>query len=383
MDNLIFEGLIRQKNNIENPVKFDIKKTPRPKNTIIKQDTIYIPPHKKKIILEYNKPEELYLSGKIKPENNKIQQEINFIIPKTQEKEKYQNQIINLENIKILPKEKEPLQKENLESLLFENVIINEVNGKGNELNIMRNEKIKKENENQISHIDTIFIEQKETKSLIQEQIDELPIESEIRPENAIESIKTMKILKKEKPPNEIVNLNEEMFIQKKEIKDVPNKYNNNEIQKTLQINIEKTEKKPQNEIRAQESIFIPPKEKHGLIKENTKDLYIEGNKELNATKNFELLKKNKTNDIIIEGLKINEKLVLENKIISQEILLIPSKKKEPLIQERVKDLNIEGNALAIASNREKLLEDKINEIIFEGQKEIEKILPENEITLL
>ena len=375
MDDLIFDGIIRPKNIIENADKFNIFKTPRPKNEIKNQDKLFISPNKKKILLEYHKLKDLYISGNNKPENI-IQQNYHFNIPKVQ---KEPNKILHLDKIIILPKEKEPLMKENIENFMYGN-IISEDNEKENESNNLKNKNRKNEKENEISHIDSIFMEQKEIEPLIKEQLDELPIESEKRPENYIETIKKMTILKRNKPQNEIVKLENIMiFPEKNKIKDVFTNKNNNEIQKTEQIDIQKVIKKPQNEIKSQERIFIPPKEKKALMKENIKVLYFKGDNKLALLRNSKNLLKDKTNDINIEGL-VKENLKPENEIKSLEKIFIPSKKKEPLVKESIKDLYLEGNKfLSLSKTNENLLKDKTNDITIEGKKD-EKVLHENEI---
>ena len=110
---------------------------------------------------------------------------------------------------------------------------------------------------------------------------------------------------------------------------------------------------------------------------------YIEGNKNLITPINTEDLIKDNIDNINIEGSEMAAKILPKNEIESQEDVFIPSnqKEQEPLIIENNKDLYIEGNPLLyILKYKEKLLEDKANNIEIDGQKKQEKEMPENEI---
>ena len=187
------------------------------------------------------------------------------------------------------------------------------------------------------------------------EGIDDLKIDSEIRPDNAIESIKRMKILKNEKPKKD-------------------NLKNNNQVEKVAEISFAMKEKlkKPKNEIKSNDiSLFIPSKNKESLLKINNGEFFIEGNKKmLLLVRKFdaENFAEDKPYDINIEVIKSPQ---TENKIEEKDRIFLPPKKKEILL------LKVNNDELSIgvdqASLKNKnignLVENKENNIYIEGKK--------------
>ena len=321
MDDLILESLVKPKNEIENRDRF--------------------------LILS-RKKEEKKAEQVLKPEN-KIEQIKTLNIPKTA---KEPNKIINLDQFNIISKEKEKMKEIEQKPLIKENI---------DEIKLENKAKIKNINNYEIKHLDTILLPQKQESPYEIEGIDELPVEGEIRPENAIESTKRMKILKIEKPKNEIVNQEEEMTILSPHKKEENLKYNN-EIEKALEISI-LTKEKPKNEIKSKEP----------LLKINNEELSIEGNKKVTllAKKfNDENLIEDKPYYMNIEGIKNLQIAKPENEIDEREKILIPPKKKEPLLKINNGELCIKvDKALLRAKKIENLVENKENYIYFEGKK--------------
>ena len=200
---------------------------------------------------------------------------------------------------------------------------------------------------------------EKEKELYKTDKMDDLIVEGLERPENTIENTTKFKIINKpkEKVQYEVEYMEDVFFAGKpKENKEIILRKESMD-----KIKIE-GELKPKNEIENVEEIFIPskplklskPKPKQSLLKENIKDLYIQGEKKLNKSE-----------------LPCNE-------IKSIEPIFIPSKKKEPLVEEHY-DLNIEGNKLLKGEKKnefEKLEKDNnINNFYIKGiEKENKKI---------
>ena len=321
--NVIKEPLVQDKMD-----DFNFEGMTKPENEIEQKD---------KFLLFGNKKEK----AKEIPINNLIQHTYSLEIPKIN---KQPNQITSLDKINILPTKK--MEKEKF--LMKEN--INEIKIE-NELSIPTN------------------LNNLEIKPLEQDKIDDFPIEGEKRPDNAIESTKRLKILKNDKPPNQIINLEGlSILSQGKEEVQIKEKVEyQNEIQKAGELNIASKQKEP-------------------LLINNSESFYIEADnkedKNLILSKRFDNLIGKKENDINIEGIKSlhNAKYGNENEIKDQEKIFIPAKKKEILLDITNENIYIEGNkpnqSLIFFKKFEILNEEKPNDIYLQGNK-IEKIVSE------
>ena len=188
--------------------------------------------------------------------------------------------------------------------------------------------------------------------------------------------MKKLKILKTDKPPNEIVNQEDINIISERKI--YSNKIEENE--KIYIPNIQK--EKYENEIKKQDIIFIPcvQKEKDPLLIINNDTFYIEGNKALSLAQKRENIIQNKINEINIEGIKKLQNAIPQNEIKSQEKIFIPSQKKdEPLlVEDKVLDnLSIKGMEedeisyqykIYLLSQEKRLLEERAENIIIPGK---------------
>ena len=122
-----------------------------------------------------------------------------------------------------------------------------------------------------IEHIDDIFISSKEKEPLKKQIVDSILIEGNIKPNNEIQNVYKIDILKTQKPEN-IIELNEYVFIGPKKREILISQIvdyilfeginrTDNAIQKVDKIEILKSPK-PKNIIEENENIFIKTKEK-------------------------------------------------------------------------------------------------------------------------
>ena len=382
-DALYIEGLILEKsdNKIQNVDKIfiDIQK---PKNIMELRDNIQISQIENEP-LKMQIADNLYIEklSLIKPEN-KIQNIDKITIFKAPIPE---NIIEVKENLEILPIEKEPLKKQLIDALYIEGLLLNKPENEiqnTNKLSIFRTPKPN----NVIEAKDYLTILPKEKEPMQKQLVDDLYIESikKIKPDNKIQNTDKLTIFKSQKPKNiieikdniELISLEREplekqlvdyLYIEKLSLIKPENK-----IQNVDKLTIFKIQKTP-NQIEANENLEILPKRKDPLKKQLTDDLYIEGIKvlpihknlivecnnglEILANKEKKLLLLKKVEAIRIEGIEKVENEIQHTSLMtilktpktpyvieSIEDLFITPKEKEPLKCQIVDDLKIEGN---------------------------------------
>jgi len=337
-----------------------IEKTKKPENIIEKTEKLDIlkiskPKKEEKTPLSKNKLEDLYIKGIVKPEN-KIEKTSEYNIPKT---EKEPNEVLHLDKLFIPKVEKEPFEIENIDKIKIGNVDIKKDDGK-----IIPDGKKKI---NKIVHLESILMKPKEKDPLTYEQMDDINIDGEKRPDNVIETVKKLRIIRTEKPTNEIVYL-EDISISpdmKKEKKIEPN-----QIQTVEQINISRI-LKPQNKIHNIDKIMISSIEKEPLSKNKSDELYIKGNKELLMSKILKSLQRDKIDELSIKGEKTPQ-----NEIKNIDKIMLSSIEKKPLLKDKSEELFIEGNKkLLLPKKFENVEKDIIDEFNIEGEK-----IPQNQI---
>ena len=371
VDDLYIEKLINIKpeNKVQNIDKIEILRIPKSNNVIVEsRDNIEILP-KPKNPLKLQLIDSLSIEGAERPKNE-IQSidKINILkAPKT-----ILNVIEERDNIHLYPKEKEPLTKQLVDDLMIERNIIKPENKIQNidKMTILKAPKP----ENIIEEKDNIFIAPKIKEPLKNQNIDSLLIEGINRPENKILEVDKMEILRAPKSTNISIEEKDSLFIPRKEkeplekqlvddlmIEKSIKKYDNT-VQNIDKIEILKTPK-PQNVIEEKDNIFIEPKKKEPLKSQIIDSIIVEGiNRPENNIQNvdkIEILRSPKSQKIIIE---------------EKDSLFIPPIIKEPLKDQKVDSIIIEGN------NRP---ENKIQEVdkmeILRTSKPINMIIEEND----
>ena len=386
VDALYIEGIMLSKseNIIQNVDKLYIMKAPRGKNVIELKDNIEIYPIEKKP-LKKQLVDYLYIERLIplKPEN-KIQNTDQLSIFRTP---KPKNIIEPKDTLEILPKEKEPLKKQIIDSLQIEGLSTIKVEIKiqnTDQLTIFRTQRP----ENIIEIKDFLEILPTEKEPLKKQLVDDLYIErvKTIKPENEIQNTDHLSIFKLQKPLNTIETrdniellsieklplkkqLVDDLYIEKMVIIKPENK-----IQNIDKISIF-TLPRSQNSIESKDNIEILPIKKEPLSSQVVDAILIEGiekkDNQIQQTSLMTILKSPKTPNIIesTEDLFINakekeklkyqniDKLLIEgnekagNKIQvcdQLEIFKTPKQKKENIIEERdnIKILPIEKDPL-------------------------------------
>ena len=380
VDKLLIEGKVVANNQIQNVDKIEILRTSKPKSLLIEgKDSIFIP-QKEKDPLKSQIVDNIEVEGNIRPENN-IQNIDKFEILRTS---KPKNLIIEgKDNIFIPQKEKEPLKSQIVDSIEVEGNIRPENNIQNiDKIEILTTPKPKNLI---IEGKDNIFIPQKEKEPLKSQTVDNIAVEGNIKPENNIQNIDKIEILRTPKPEN-IIEEKDIIFIEREKKINEPLKNQlvdsivveginrpENNIQNINKIEILKTPK-PSNKIEPTESIFIEPKEKKPLQNQLVSELLIESEeKPQNEMMNID---------------KINifgntQKLRDENMIQQNSILFIEPKEKKPLIKQKIDDITVEGlerpdNEIQVIENKMEILKaprhrDMIEEVevnsIFIGPK--------------
>ena len=273
VDDLYIEGQILTKpdNKIQNIDKLSIFRTPRPDNIIEEGDNLEILKLKKEP-LKKQLVDDLYIEKILltKPEN-KIQNIDKLTILKN---ERPENIIEEKDNIEILPKEKEPLKSQVVDKLYVE----------GKKTLPIHKDLI-------VDTIDPIEVLKKEKEPLNSQVIDSLCIEGLERKENEIQNTSLMTILRTARPLNNIEAI-EDLFIKAKEKEKEPLKKQlvddlyiekiikpENNIQNIDKMEILRTPKKILNIVEERDNIHLLPKEKEPLKKQLVDDLLIEKNK--------------------------------------------------------------------------------------------------------
>ena len=334
MDDIYIEKTKKPENIIEKTEKFDIFKISLPNKPVI-----------------------------VKPEN-KIEKTSEFNIPKT---EKEPNEILHLDKLFIPKVEKEPFEIENIDKIIIGNIDKNEDEGKIPET--ITNKKNNKNNK--IVHLESILMKPKKKDPLTYEQMDDINIDGEKRPDNVIETVKKLRIMRTEKPTNEIVYL-EDISIspdispdKTKEKKIMPY-----QIQTAEQINISRI-LKPQNKINNIDKIMLSSIEKGPLSKNKNDELFIKGNKESLFSQKLKSLQRDKIDELSIKGEKTPQ-----NEIKNIDKIMLSSIEKKPLLKDNNEELFIEGNKkLLLPRKFENVEKDIIDELKVEGE-----VIPQNEI---
>ena len=340
VDSIVVEGINRPENNIQNVDKIEILKTPKPDNKIESKDSIFIE-QKEKTPLQSQTVDKLLIEGNLKP-NNQIQNVDKMEILKTP---KPKNLIIEEKDSIFIPqKGKEPLKSQIVDSIEVEGIIRPENNIQNiDKIEILRTPKSK--SNLLIEEKDSVFIPQKEKEPLKSQKVDSIEVEGNNKPENNIQKVDEMEILRISKPEN-IIEEKDSLFIEREKKINEPLKNQlvdsivveginrpENNIQNVDKIEILKTPK-PDNKIEPKDNIFIEPQEKKPLQKQLVDELLIEREK--------------KPQNEIMSLDKINllgktPKLKDENIIQQNEMIFIKSKEKDPLIKQKIDDLKMEG----------------------------------------
>jgi len=415
--------LLPQKEKNEIPIEDSKEKLRAPKSvekaniplTIQKQEIKLegskIKEAKEKPKLQIDKMDDFNIEGMTRPENaiditkklkilkspiekspNKIINNGEFFIPSTkipkslEEPKKAPNIITRLEEYYIHQKEKQPLEKENIDTINISNEENKNEIPLDDQKYILKTKKIYK---NEIKHVDEFKIKGKEKKPLTEEALDELTIDAQIRPENAIETVKKLQILKAVHPKNEKI------------------KYDTLPLTKDKIDEIKFDGKKiivPENSIKTQESLFIKPKEKKTVLNIEKQDIYIEGIKTKTLAKKIQILEENKVNDIHLKG-KMDKKIIPANKVKFEKELFIEGKKKQPLVEQKIindfaivdvdkeitpklskpkLEISYKDKIPIYSKDKEPLLRKKENTIFIQGiiekKGQVKIIKPKNEI---
>ena len=343
IDVLLIEGIenLKTNNEIQQVNKLDIPRTPKPENIIEEKEAIFIK-SKGKDPLKIQSINDIYIYGN-KKSINEIQVVNKMDIPRTPKPE---NVIEEKETIFIKPKEKEPLKNQVIDSMIVSGDIRpnNEIQIV-NKMDILRTPKPK----NSVIEVDKIKIDPEVKEPLKKQLCDELKIEgningygNEIQKVDEIDIGEDMKLRGKKR--GNIIITNDSLFIPSKNKEPLKlqivdnisvegNLKPNNEIQNVDKMDILRTPR-PENQMEQKENIFISPKEKEPLKKQFIDDLLIESTKRV-------------TNSSIqeIDKFEIIKEPKAQNIIEKKEILYIPSKKKDPVIMQKVDVLLIEEEA--------------------------------------
>ena len=198
VDSLSIEGIDKNDNEMQQTSQMTILKTPKTPNIIESMENLFIKP-KEKEILKYQKVDQLLIEENNRPEN-KIQLADKIEILKNP---KLQINIIEIrDNIKLLSIEKEPLKNQIVDKLLIEgNNIPDNIIQVVDKMEILKAPK--KENII-IEQNDNLFIPPKEKQLLKNQIVDNILIEGNIRQDNAIQNVDKMDILRTPKPENKI-----------------------------------------------------------------------------------------------------------------------------------------------------------------------------------
>ena len=199
------------------------------------------------------------------------------------------NIIEQSQNIEILAEkqEREPLKRQLVDNIVVEgNDRDNNEIQSANKVEILRSSKPKKQNS--IEDNCNLFIPPIEKKPLNQQIVDNIIIEGIVHPENIIQNLDKIELIKNPKiiPENKI-SLIDSIYLPQKDLDLIEQKIDNlliqsmdkpeNEIQKLEKVNILKSTKpKPPTTIEHQD-LFIPQKEKAPLNSQTIDKLLIEG----------------------------------------------------------------------------------------------------------
>ena len=213
VDDLYIEKLINIKpeNKIQNIDKLTILRTARPQNIIEPKDNLQIISLKKeKDPLKKQLVDDLCIEGwmLMKPEN-KIQNIDKLSIFRTPRPQnpRPQNIIEPKDNLEILRKEKEPLKKQLVDDLFIEKLITIKPENKIQNIDKIEIFRIPKSNNVIVESRDNIEILPKPKNPLKLQLIDSLSIEGAERPKNEIQNIDKISILKS---PKNVLNIIEE-----------------------------------------------------------------------------------------------------------------------------------------------------------------------------
>ena len=201
------------------------------------------------------------------------------------------------DNLEILPIEKEPLKKQIVDILFIEKTDLIKPENIVQNVDKLAISKISKE-ENSIESVETIEIIPSQKEPLQIQFIDALYIEKQdkIKPENKIQKIEKISLYKIKKPENKYENIDkieisyikEEKILEKQSVDNllIEKIMPLNSIQIVDEFSIIKT-KKPDNIIEAQYYYELLPKEKEPLKKQSVDDLYIEKTPYIPSFKNL------------------------------------------------------------------------------------------------
>ena len=358
IDKLFIEGSqnLTKVNEIQEVNKLEIPRKPKPENVIEEKEAIFIK-SKEKQPLKDQVIDTMIIEGENRP-NNEIQTVDKMNILRTP---KPQNSVIEVDKIMIEPKEQEPLKKQVCDELKIEG----NINGYGNEMQKVDEIKIGedmklrgKKKGNLIISNSNLFIPPKSKEPLKEQIVDNILVEGNIKPNNKIQNVDKMNILRTPKPENKIeqkenilISPKEREPLKKQLVDDLlierTQKVNNNSIQKLDKFEIIK-EPKPQNVIEKKEKIYIPSKEKDPIVTQKVDELLIEEETRpeftLQSVEKLDILtpKKSKTVNVIEQN----------------ENILISPKEKEPLLKQLCDNLLIEGNIRN--ENEIQIIEDKM-----------------------
>ena len=410
IDALQIEGLslIKPENKIQNTDKLTIFKTEKPENIIEENDFLVIMPSEKEP-LQKQLVDDLYIESikTIKP-INQIQNIDQLFIIKTP---KPDNIIEINDSIQILPKEKAPLQRQTIDSLFIEKLIITKPLNKiqnvdtialytiPKPLNIIEStenleimplekEPLKKQltdalyvegiknlpifkNLTEINNDELEILQNKEIVPLLHQVVDAIYIEGEQKATNEIQQISLMTILKTEKSPN-VIESKENLFIEAKAKEELKcqiidklliegNIRDDNEIQNVEKMEILKNPKIIENLIEERDNILLPANEREALKRQLVDKLLIEGN----------IMPDNKIQ--IVDKLEILRKPKPDNIIEVKESLFIPPKEKE-LYQNQIVD-----NILIEAKSREDNIMQNVGQMEILKTPKPENIIEEND----
>ena len=341
VDSLLIEGNNRPENKIQEVDKMEILKAPKTTNISIEEKDTFFIPRKEKEPLEKQLVDDLMIEKSIKKYDNTIQNIDKIEILKSP---KPQNIIEKKDSIFIEPKKKEPLKSQIIDSILVEGINRPENNIQNiDKIEILRTPKSKNII---IEENDSLFIPPIIKEPLKNQNVDSIIIEGNNRPENKIQDVDKMEILRTPKPINMIIEEKDSLFIPSKE--KIPLKsqgidkitiegidHPDNKIQKVNEIEILKAIKPKNIIIEEKVSIFIPPKEKALLKQQRCDKLFIE--KEPKPENKIQRI-----DDIeILEFYKSPRKI---KEMAENDSKLIPPKEKKPLKNESINSIIIEGN---------------------------------------
>ena len=410
IDSLQIEGLslIKPENKIQNIYKLTILKTAKPENIIEIKDFLEILPTQKEP-LQKQLVDDLYIESlKTTKPVNKIQCTDQLTIFKSQ---KPLNIIETGDIIQILPKQKDPLQKQVVDSLYIEKLQqtkpLNKIQNidKISLFTIQRPLNLIELNENiEILPIekeplkkqltDSLYVEgakylptfknltmvngdeleilkKKEQILLLKQVVDSIYVEGVPKIDNEIQQTSLMTILKTERSPNVIESM-KDLFISSKEKEQLKcqiidklliegNNKDVNEIQNVDKLEILKSPKKLENVIEEKDNIVLLANEREALKNQIVDKLLIEGN----------MIPDNKIQ--IVDKIEILRKPRDENIIEAKESLYIPPKDKELYQNQNVDKILIEAN------NRENNLVQNVEKMIILKTPKPENIIEEND----